>query len=236
VNYWSSRHHSTAFPSDPQIKHPDFFKRVLQEGSLGLGESYMDGWWDCERLDIFSSVLRRAGEQLPQSERYPAYRVCPVFNLQSKNGHGSKSITTWVMTPSRMLDPYMQYLPTGKRPPRLRMRSRQTASDLREIATAGCAWISAAAGVVILYGEKTTVSAWWCDHLCGTAENGAGACHDLDVNILLQDYRELNDQFDRIVCRMEHVGPKNYNTYFSVADRNLKPDGIFLLHTLVRKD
>jgi cyclopropane-fatty-acyl-phospholipid synthase len=33
----------------------------------------------------------------------------------------------------------------------------------------------------------------------------------------------------------EHVGPKNYNTYFSVADRNLKPDGIFLLHTIGSK-
>ena len=34
-------------PSDIQVKHPDFFKRVLQEGSLGLGESFMDGWWEC---------------------------------------------------------------------------------------------------------------------------------------------------------------------------------------------
>lgn len=43
------------------------FKRVLQEGSLGLGESYMDGWWECERLDIFFSKVLRAGleNQLP---------------------------------------------------------------------------------------------------------------------------------------------------------------------------
>lgn len=48
-------------PSDPQVKHPDFFKRVLREGSLGLGESYMDGWWECERLDIFFTRVLRAG-------------------------------------------------------------------------------------------------------------------------------------------------------------------------------
>ncbi|MBF3339798.1 cyclopropane-fatty-acyl-phospholipid synthase, partial [Leptospira borgpetersenii serovar Hardjo-bovis] len=35
-----------AAPSDIQVKNPDFFKRVLQEGYLGLGESYMDGWWE----------------------------------------------------------------------------------------------------------------------------------------------------------------------------------------------
>lgn len=40
-------------PADIRVKNPDFFKRVLQEGSLGLGESYMDGWWECDRLDMF---------------------------------------------------------------------------------------------------------------------------------------------------------------------------------------
>ena len=40
-------------PFDLKVKNTDFYKRVLQECSLGLGESYMDGWWECERLDIF---------------------------------------------------------------------------------------------------------------------------------------------------------------------------------------
>lgn len=39
-------------PADIRVKNP-IFKRVLQEGSLGLGESYMDGWWECDRLDMF---------------------------------------------------------------------------------------------------------------------------------------------------------------------------------------
>ena len=62
-------------------------------------------------------------------------------------------------------------------------------------------------------------------------------CEGLDVTILLQDYRDLNDQFDRIVSvgMFEHVGPKNYDTYFAVVDRNLKPEGIFLLLLSVRK-
>ncbi len=62
-------------------------------------------------------------------------------------------------------------------------------------------------------------------------------CEGLDVTILLQDYRDLNDQFDRIVSvgMFEHVGPKNYDTYFAVVDCNLKPEGIFLLHTIGSK-
>lgn len=44
-------------PQDIRVKNPEFFHRVLQEGSLGLGESYMDGWWECDRLDIFSNTF-----------------------------------------------------------------------------------------------------------------------------------------------------------------------------------
>ncbi|MGL9751408.1 MAG: class I SAM-dependent methyltransferase [Symbiopectobacterium sp.] len=59
-------------------------------------------------------------------------------------------------------------------------------------------------------------------------------CSDLNVTIELQDYRDLNRHFDRIVSvsRFEHVGPKNYDTYFRVVSKNLKLDGLFLLHTI----
>jgi cyclopropane-fatty-acyl-phospholipid synthase len=56
----------------------------------------------------------------------------------------------------------------------------------------------------------------------------------MDITILLQDYRDLQKQYDRIVSvgMFEHVGPKNYATYFKAVDRCLKPDGLFLLHTI----
>jgi cyclopropane-fatty-acyl-phospholipid synthase len=40
-------------PWDIRIHNPSFYKRILSGGSLALGESYMDGWWDCESLDQF---------------------------------------------------------------------------------------------------------------------------------------------------------------------------------------
>ncbi len=39
-------------PWDIQVNNYRFFARLLGEGSLGLGESYMDGWWDCKALGI----------------------------------------------------------------------------------------------------------------------------------------------------------------------------------------
>ena len=52
-------------PWDIQIHHPGTFDRVLGQGSLGLGESYMDGWWDCERVDEFVCRALRAGLDTP---------------------------------------------------------------------------------------------------------------------------------------------------------------------------
>jgi len=56
----------------------------------------------------------------------------------------------------------------------------------------------------------------------------------LDVKIELKDYRDLKEKFDRIVSigMFEHVGYRNYRTFMNVAHRCLKPDGLFLLHTI----
>ena len=101
--------------SDIQVKHPDFFKRVMREGSLGLGESYMDGWWECERLDIFFTRVLRAGleNQLP-SHLKDTLRIATarLLNLQSKKrawivGKEHYDLGNDLFT--RMLDPFMQY-------------------------------------------------------------------------------------------------------------------------------
>jgi cyclopropane-fatty-acyl-phospholipid synthase len=59
-------------------------------------------------------------------------------------------------------------------------------------------------------------------------------CKDLPVEIRLQDYRKMKESFDRIVSvgMFEHVGYKNYRTFFQVAHRCLKDGGLFLLHTI----
>ena len=47
-------------PWDIQIHDERFYQRLLSESALGLGESYMDGWWDCEALDEFISRILKA--------------------------------------------------------------------------------------------------------------------------------------------------------------------------------
>jgi len=57
---------------------------------------------------------------------------------------------------------------------------------------------------------------------------------DLPVSIELTDYRDVAGSFDKVVSvgMFEHVGPKNYATYFDTVKRIMKEDGLFLLHTI----
>ncbi|WP_049293061.1 cyclopropane fatty acyl phospholipid synthase [Franconibacter helveticus] len=233
-------------PSDIQVNNPNFFKRVLQEGSLGLGESYMDGWWECERLDQFFTKVLRAGleNQLPHHFK-DTLRIlgARLVNLQSKKrawivGKEHYDLGNDLFT--RMLDPHMQYscgywkeadnlddAQTHKL--KLICDKLQLAPGMR-LLDIGCGWGGLAEFAARNYGVSVvgvTISA-------EQQKMAQARCQGLDVTILLQDYRDLNDAFDRIVSvgMFEHVGPKNYATYFDVADRNLKPDGIFLLHTI----
>ncbi|WP_016680784.1 class I SAM-dependent methyltransferase, partial [Yersinia pestis] len=102
-------------PFDIRVNNPDFFKRVLQGGSLALGESYMDGWWECDRLDIFFQRVLQAGleHKLPRhfkdTLRIAAARV---INLQSKRrawivGKEHYDLGNDLFT--QILDPNMQY-------------------------------------------------------------------------------------------------------------------------------
>ncbi|KEA52865.1 cyclopropane fatty acyl phospholipid synthase [Mangrovibacter sp. MFB070] len=233
-------------PADIQVKNPDFFKRILQQGSLGLGESYMDGWWDCDRLDLFfTKVLRNGLENQVPHHFKDTLRVLSarLFNLQNRKrawivGKEHYDLGNDLFT--RMLDPFMQYscgywkkatdLETAQQDKlrmiceKLQLKPGMTLLDI------GCGWGGLAAFAAKNYG----VSVYGVTISAEQQKLAQARCEGLDVTILLQDYRDLTMQFDRIVSvgMFEHVGPKNYATYFAVANRCLKPEGIFLLHTI----
>ena len=231
---------------DIQVNNPQFYKRVLQEGSLGLGESYMDGWWDCQRLDILMCRILRCGldKKVPKSFA-DILRVASarLFNLQSRK-------RAWIVGKEHydigndlfaaMLDPYMQYscaywkdatdLVTAQRNKLKMICEKLQLKPGMKLLDIGCGWGGLAQYAAQEYGVSVvgvTISA-------EQQKMALDRCKGLDVDILLQDYRDLKSQFDRIVSvgMFEHVGPKNYATYFDVAARNIKPDGLFLLHTI----
>ncbi|MCM7774876.1 cyclopropane fatty acyl phospholipid synthase [Enterobacter asburiae] len=233
-------------PFDIQVNNNNFYKRVLQQGSLGLGESYMDGWWTCEKLDEFIAKLIAA--DLESSIKHNIKDLLRIASARLINPQSRKR--AWIVGKehydlgndlfTRMLDPWMQYscgywkdttdLDLAQQNKlhliceKLQLKAGMTLLDI------GCGWGGLASYAAKQYGVKVT-------GVTISAEQqklAQARCTGLDVEILLLDYRDLNQQFDRIVSvgMFEHVGPKNYDTYFNVVNKNLKPDGIFLLHTI----
>ncbi len=231
---------------DIRVHNPALFKRILQEGSLGFGESYMDGWWECERLDMLFTRILQAGvdERLPKSlSDIARIAYARLFNRQSRKRAwqvGKEHYDIGNDLFRAMLDPYMQYscgywkeAQTLEQAQQAKLRMICEKLQLKPGMTLldiGCGWGGLAQFAAQNYGvavHGVTISA-------EQQKLAQARCAGLDVEILLQDYRDLDRQFDRIVSvgMFEHVGPKNYETYFSVAARNLKPDGLFLLHTI----
>ncbi len=169
-------------PSDLRVKNPLFFKRVLQEGSLGLGESYMDGWWECERLDIFFHKVLRAGleKQLPHHFK-DTLRIAGarLFNLQSKNVPrivGKEHYDLGNDLFSRMLDPYMQYSCGYWKEAQSLEAAQQAKLDLicrklelepRHAGTGYWLWMGRSRRI---YGAKLSGQRRGCNHLRRTAK------------------------------------------------------------------
>ena len=233
-------------PYDIQIHNDHFYQRVMEEGSIGLGESYMDGWWDCEKLDLFFTKVMRAklDEKLPSSFKdILKILFARLRNLQSKKrawivGEEHYDLGNDLFT--AMLDPYMQYSCGYWAEATTLEAAQQAKLDLicrklqlepgMKLLDIGCGWGGLSAYAAEHYGVSVTGVT-----ISKEQQKLAQArCQSLDVEIILEDYRDLNGAYDRIVSvgMFEHVGPKNYRKYFEVVHRNLKEDGLFLLHTI----
>ncbi len=236
-------------PWDLQVHDHGLYRRLLAQGSVGLGEAYMDRWWDCPSLDQFFYRLLAAklDEALTTSGMILASARARLGNLQSVSRAfqiGERHYDIGNDFYRRMLDARMIYScaywdgahsldEAQERKLDLVCRKLQLAPGQR-LLDIGCGWGGLARFAAERYGVEVigvTVSK-------EQAELAREACSGLPVTIRLQDYRSLDEPFDRVVSigMFEHVGCKNYRTYMKVVDRCLKDDGLFLLHTIGRNN
>ncbi len=234
-------------PWDITINHPGFYKRVISGGSLALGESYMDGWWDCKALDeFFRRILERRIDQAVRPFN-PATiwqgLKNRIMNVQTRARAfiiGRRHYDIGNSLFKVMLDKGLNYscaywhnaktldeAQTGKLDLICRKINLKPGMRVLDI---GCGWGGFAKFAAKAYGAKVkgiTVSKQQAEY---AREN----CKGLDVRIDLIDYRELNEPFERVVSigMFEHVGWKNYRTFMEVVHGCLEDDGLFLLHTI----
>jgi cyclopropane-fatty-acyl-phospholipid synthase len=231
---------------DLRVRDERFYGRVLAGGSLALGESYMDGWWDCDALDEL--VMKILGGDLQEKVR-PSVKIfllwlrASLVNLQSRGrayNIGERHYDLGNDLYRLMLDRGMNYSCGYWKRAKSLDEAQVDKLELvcRKIGLArgmrvldiGCGWGWFARHAAERYGASVvgiTVSR-------EQAQLAQERCAGLPVEIRLQDYRDLDEQFDRIISigMIEHVGVKNYRRYMEIAAKCLQPDGLFLLHTI----
>lgn len=232
-------------PFDMRVHDPRTYARVLAQGSLGLGESYMDGWWDCDQLDEFFHRLLRArlDTKIRSWSQYFDILRAKLLNLQTPQRSfrvGEHHYDIGNELYARMLGRYLVYS-CGYWAEADNLDDAQIAkTDLicrklgiepgMRVLDIGCGWGESARYVAEQYGAEVvgvTISRQ-------QAEYARELCTGLPVDIRLQDYREVDERFDRVfsVGMFEHVGYKNYRTFMETVTQFLNGDGLFLLHTI----
>jgi cyclopropane-fatty-acyl-phospholipid synthase len=234
-------------PWDIRIHNPDLYERVLSGGSLALGESYMDGWWDCEALDqFFEKIMENRLDKTTSANTltlwWEAFKA-KALNAQSRSKAyivGKRHYDIGNDLFSIMLDKGLNYSCAYWKDAETLDAAQEAKLDLicrkiglrsgMKVLDIGCGW----GGFAKYAAEKFGANIHGITVSREQVKFGNNCCQCLDVKIELKDYREIREKFDRIVSigMFEHVGYKNYRTFMKVVHRCLKEDGLFLLHTI----
>lgn len=233
-------------PWDMRVNNPDVYERIMTQRSLGLGESYMDGWWDCSALDEFFYRLFQVKIQdisIPKFALALQWLTALLHNRQNIRRASVVAEKHYDLDNelfSLMLDETLSYSCGYWRNAATLHEAQLAKLDLicqklqlepgMRVLDIGCGWGSLA---------------WYASTYCGVSVDGITLskeqqryaqqrCEKLPVTISLQDYREVEGKYDRIVSvgMFEHVGRKNYTTFMQIHDRLLHDNGLALLHTI----
>jgi cyclopropane-fatty-acyl-phospholipid synthase len=235
-------------PWDLRVYDDRLYHRVLLEGTIGAGDSYMDGWWEVEALDDFFDRLQRIDpyDRIGKPITFWLALKGWIFNRQTEPRAREVAQEHYDLGNDlyeAMLDRRMQYTCAYWNGARTLDAAQE--NKLRLI----CSKLHLSSGMDVLelgggFGGLAHFMA--AEYGCRVVsynisreqvEYGRRLCEGLPVRFELKDYREAareSTRFDRVaaVGLCEHIGPKNYRRFFELAHERLKDRGLFLLHTI----
>ncbi|MDP2656585.1 MAG: cyclopropane fatty acyl phospholipid synthase [bacterium] len=232
---------------DIQVHNDDFYDRVLSHGSLGLGESYMDGWWDAPALDqFFDKILSVPNIERKVSIDLETILLMPqayLLNMQTKTRSKKVARDHYDIGNDfyeKMLDPYMQYTCGYWKDARNLNKAQEDKLDMickkamlkkgETVLELGCGWGGFSRFAAQHYNVHVTGYNISKEQIAYAREKAKG----LPIEYKEADYRDATGTFDTVVAigMAEHVGYRNYRSFMELADARLKEGGIFFLHTI----
>lgn len=236
---------------DIQVHDERMYRRLLAQGTLGLGESYMDGDWDCAALDeMFAHAMAadldrrviglgrlRVGAEVLRHKLLNLQRSSRAFDVAHQHYDVGNDVF------EAMLDPRMQYscaywqhattLEEAQHDKLELIAAKLQLESGMQVLEVGCGYGGLAQHLAQQHGARMLGISVSKEQLALARQRCAG----LPVELVLRDWRALEAPpcgFQRIVSvgMFEHVGPKNYRRFFERMHELLAPEGLFLLHTI----
>jgi len=240
------------------IDDPAFYRKVAAQGSVGAGESYINGDWRCSDLVALVRILVRNRDLLDGMERGPAriggwlLRGWNRLRRNSREGSRRNIAAHYDLGNdffSLFLSPDLMYSSAlfADENTSLEAASRRKLDRICEqlelqpgdrVIEIGTGWGGFAVHAARNHGchvTTTTISAE--QHALATQRVAEAGLQDR-ITLLMQDYRDLEGQFDKLVSieMIEAIGAEYLDTYMATLQRLLKPEGVALLQAITIED
>ncbi len=240
------------------IDDPAFYRKVAAQGSVGAGESYIHGDWRCDDLVALVRLLVRNRDLLDGMERGPARAAGWLLRgwnrLRRNSREGSRrniaahydlgnDFFALFLSPDLMYssalyaqaDEPLEVASTRKLDRICQQLQLQPGDRVVEI---GTGWGGFAVHAARHYGCHVTTTTISAEQHALAVQRVLDAGLQERVTVLMQDYRDLQGQFDKLVSieMIEAIGAEFLDTYMGTLQRLLKPDGVALLQAITIED
>jgi cyclopropane-fatty-acyl-phospholipid synthase len=241
-----------------QVLDPDFYRAVARNGSVGAGESYMDGQWHCDNLVGLIQLLVRNRDLLDGMESGlarlggMAMRGWHALRRNTRDGSRRNIAAHYDLGNdffSLFLSPDLMYssaiwtdpadtleIASERKLERIcRKLDLQPTDRVIEI---GTGWGGFALYAAQHYGCHVTTTTISREQHALASERVAAAGMNAHVDLLLEDYRDLGGQYDKLVSieMVEAIGAPYLDVYFGKLGSLLKPDGLALVQAITIED
>ena len=241
-----------------QVCDPAFYRAVARNGSVGAGESYMDGQWRCDDLVGLIQLLVRNRDLLDGMEsglaRLGGMAMRGWHSLRRNTRTGSRrniaahydlgnDFFSLFLSPDLMYssaiwtdpDDTLEIASARKLERICRKLDLKPTDRVVEI---GTGWGGFALYAAKHYGCHVTTTTISREQHALASARVAAAGMDAHVELLLQDYRDLEGQYDKLVSieMVEAIGAQYLETYFDKLGNLLKPGGLALVQAITIED
>lgn len=233
-------------PWDVRVADERFFAKVLLQGSLGLGESYLHKWWSCEDLEgLFYRLINRKLQRV--SRALPTNLLGRLLDSAINQQTRSKSIRVAERHYNMGNDLFLSFLgkyknyscgyyEAGDSLDEAQVRKMDKICRELELTPrdrlldVGGGWGEFARYAATNYGCHVT-SINISDEQIRYATQ---YCKDAAVEVRKCDYRDVTGRYTKIavIAMLTHVGCKNYRLFMQTMHRCLEPGGVMLIESV----